>query len=104
MSILLETTNTYAITAHREEEHQSMYDHFVNDCEWSEERFENIEDYDFFTVKLELTVTETQETFEVYMGTCCDLTFERHIENKIGGYLPQMLEELKEEYQASLED
>ena len=102
MTILLETTNTYAITAHREDDHQDMYDHFVNDCGWSEDRFANIEDYDFFTVKLELVVTETQEIFEVYMGACCDLTFERHIENKIGGYLPQMLEELKVDYKNSL--
>ncbi|CAH9013833.1 hypothetical protein VP501E541_P0130 [Vibrio phage 501E54-1] len=102
MTILLETTDTYAITATREEEHMDMYEHFVGECGWSEERFENIEDYDFFSVKIELTVTETGETFETYLGACCAITFEREVENKIGGYLPQMIEEVKNEYLESL--
>jgi len=90
-----------------EDEIQTMRDHFINDCGWSVEQVKELKGYKFFTAK----VTAYKGKIEcgiAYLGACChkdlkDVMQGGNIENMLGGYMPQMIDEAIQDARQNLE-
>lgn len=86
--------NGYLIEAFRHDEETSSYDHFVNECEWTEQQFSEIEDYDFYMLEIVATdLSDISKTGSVYIGGCCAECWQEDVKNGVSGYLPQLVEE-----------
>ena len=91
-----------------EEEDQTMRDHFINNCEWSEDDFKSLKGFEFFTAKVTAFKGKI-ECGSVYLGACChknlkDVMQNGNIENMLGGYMPQLIEEAIEDAIENLGD
>ena len=91
-----------------EEDDRTMIDHFKNDCEWDNDQLKSLKGFKFFSAK----VTAYKGVIECgssYLGACChknlkDVLQDGNVENMLGGYMPQMIEEAIEEAIENLND
>lgn len=59
----------YIITVEKLSEHISMYDHFINECGWSESDLDGMSDDNFFCAKV-AAWANGQELGAAYLGCC----------------------------------
>lgn len=90
----------FTITLSFEDEDMNMRDHFVNQCEWTEEQYNEIKKYYWFVAK----VTAYKGTIKcgcAFLGGCCYKTLKdvlgSDINTMLGGYMPQLIEEAVED-------
>ena len=95
----------FTITLSFEDEDMNMRDHFINDCGWPADQFNEIKNYYWFTAK----VTAYKGTIKcgcTYLGACCYKTLKDVLgsdtSTMLGGYLPQLIEEAIEEANEAL--
>ena len=86
----------FTITLDFVEEHQNMKDHFINDCEWTIEQYNEIKNYFWFTAKVS-AYKGSIEAGVAYLGGCCHKSLKdvlgSDINSMLGGYMPQLIEE-----------
>lgn len=89
-----------------EKEHMCPKSHFVNECGWSDDEYNEIKNYYWFSAKV-ITYKGVIECGSAYLGGCCHKNLkcvmgDKKLENILGGYLPQLIEEAIDEAKASL--
>jgi len=67
-------------------------DHFRNDCGWTDEEYEEIQNFYFFTAKVEAYKGQVLAG-ESYLRACCYKDKEGALKGKLSGYLPQIIDE-----------
>lgn len=98
--------NQFSYVLSFEEEDSSAKDHFINFCGWSNEEYSEIKDFYWFTAKI--TAFKGDEPLaDTYLGGNCykslkDVLGDGEQESILGGYAPQMIEEVKEEAEIML--
>ena len=65
---------------------------FLSSCDFSVDQFEEISNFDFFTLEVRATNSDLKTNSE-YLGECCYETFEIGLGSKFSGYLDQMIAE-----------
>jgi hypothetical protein len=89
------------------EEDSNPKKHFINECDWTEKSYKQVSNYYWFIA--EITAFKGKvEICSAYLGGNCykklaDVLGDRTIEQLLGGYGPQMIEEVKTEASGLLE-
>ena len=100
MTIYLDTVDGFGILFDAEKEHQDMRCHFIKNCGWTEDQFEEIEDFPWFVAK----VSAWKNGIELgtsYLGACCYKTIEEFYTEYKDDYLADMIKEAVAEAKAS---
>ena len=104
----LGTDRGFKIELRFHEEDRSMKDHFINECGWSQDQYNDIKNYYWFVAEV-VAYKGSIECGSSYLGGNCyknlkDVMQDKKPENVLGGYLPQMIEEAIEEAIENLKD
>lgn len=96
----------FTIVLSFEPEHMNMRNHFINECEWSEEQFNEIKNFKWFIAKV-TAYKGSIECGSTYLGGNCDKSLkdvmgDGKVENILSGYMPQMIEDVVQEAEAAL--
>lgn len=85
-------------------EHEDMCarDHFMNTCEWSEEDYNSIKDYYWFTAKVTAYKGKI-EAGTAHLGGNCYKSKTDFTNQELSHYLPQIIAEAVEEAKENLE-
>ena len=83
----------YVVCFDTEAEDLDMRQHFVGECGWTEEQFEEIEDMPWFSVKLSLW-RKGRELDVEYLGACCYKTEDEFWTTYAADYFSDMVCEL----------
>lgn len=90
-----------------EPEYLDPMDHFVGECGWSEEEYNSIKNFYWFSAKVVAYKGKVEAGCD-HLGACChkslkDIMADGNIEKALGGYLPQMIEAAIEDAKQNLE-
>jgi hypothetical protein len=102
--ILKDTQFTYLLSFI--EDDQDPKHHFINECEWSQQDYDEIKNFYWFTAQLTAFKGKV-EVCSTYMGGNCyntksDVLGDKTLAQLLGGYGPQMVETVKAEANALL--
>lgn len=86
----------------------TMIDHFKDNCGWSENQLRALKGFKFFSAR----VTAFKGSIECgysYLGACCHRNLKEvlsggNVDEMLGGYMPQMIEEAIEDAKKNLEE
>lgn len=84
--------------------------HFIDECGWTNEAYEEIKNFYWFTAKVTayyMTKTGPVEYGNAYLGGCCyrsksEVMGDSTAPSILSGYLPQMIDEARDEAENSL--
>ena len=93
-------------TLHFEDEHRDAKNHFLVECDYSEEAYSEIKNFYWFTARVEATKAGVILSDNYLGGNCCrnkkEVMQDNTLANILNGYIPQMIAECQEQADINL--